>query len=43
MSEWIGGTGGGEATLGGSGRLIVGLHGRCGLDVDAIGLIEGGE
>ena len=40
-SEWIGGPGGGpEITQGGRGRQIVGIHGRDGLMIDALGLIE---
>jgi len=38
---WIGGRGGGaEELLGGSGRPVVGLVGRCGADLDAVGLLE---
>jgi len=39
-SPWTGGKRG-EMRLGGSGHLIIGIHGRCGADLDAIGLIEG--
>lgn len=40
-SPWIGGPGGGaEQLLGGSGRLVVGIRGRHGADVDALGLLE---
>jgi hypothetical protein len=38
-SEWIGGPGGDETTLGGDGSPVVGLHGRAGADCDALGLI----
>jgi hypothetical protein len=39
-SEWFGGPGGGdEKQLGGEGRFIIGVHGRCGLDLDSIGLL----
>jgi hypothetical protein len=40
-SEWLGFPGGGpETLLGGDGRPVVGLHGRSGADIDAIGLIQ---
>ena len=39
-SEWLGGRGGGDETLlSGEGNPIVGVYGRCGGWVDAIGLI----
>ena len=41
-SDWIGGRGGGaEATLGGDGRLVVGIFGRRGDDLDCVGLVQG--
>ncbi len=41
-SPWCGGTGGGGPTLlGGSGNPIIGIHGRAGYEIDAIGLMEG--
>jgi hypothetical protein len=40
ISEWIGGRGGGgEALLGANGDPVVGLSGRSGADLDAIGVI----
>jgi hypothetical protein len=40
-SEWIGGRGGGpEQTLGGDGKRVVGIYGRSGLLLDALGLIQ---
>ena len=40
-SPWVGGTGGGaEQLLGGSGRVVEGLCGRHGADLDALGLLE---
>lgn len=40
-SRWVGGRGGGpEKPIGGDGKLVIGVHGRCGLDLDAIGLIQ---
>lgn len=40
-SSWAGGKGGGgETRLGGNGRQVVGIHGRCGADLDAVGLIQ---
>jgi len=40
VSPWIGGREGSKATLGGTGARIVGLTGRSGADLDAIGLVE---
>ena len=38
---WIGGTGGGpETKLGGDGAPVVGIHGRSGMDLDGVGLIQ---
>ncbi|NQT87610.1 protein kinase, partial [bacterium] len=42
-SPWVGGGGGGGTQLGGTGRLIVGIQGRRGNEVDALGLVECGE
>ncbi len=40
ISDWFGGTGGGaETLLGANGDPVVGLRGRSGADLDAIGLI----
>ncbi|MFO8014023.1 MAG: hypothetical protein R6X20_12050 [Phycisphaerae bacterium] len=39
-SEWFGGKHAKAKRIGGSGRLVVGIHGRCGYDLDAVGLIE---
>lgn len=39
QSDWFGGKPGNEHT-GGSGGAVVGIHGRCGADIDAIGLVE---
>ncbi len=40
-SPWLGGQGGGEpATFGGEGSPVVGLAGRGGSDLDAIGLVS---
>ena len=38
-SEWVGGTGGFEVTLGGKGRPVVGLHGVSGDDLESFGLL----
>jgi hypothetical protein len=39
-SAWFGGTGATkEITLGGTGKAVVGLTGRSGLDLDALGLV----
>ncbi|MBI4585549.1 MAG: hypothetical protein HY717_16160 [Planctomycetes bacterium] len=39
-SGWVGGRGGSpELELGSAGKTAIGLHGRCGLALDAIGLI----
>lgn len=38
-SPWAGGRGGGSARLGGDGRPVVGIVGRHGADVDALGLL----
>jgi hypothetical protein len=43
ISEWFGGKGGGEALLGANGDPVVGLRGRSGADLDAIGLILRGN
>ena len=41
-SDWIGRRGDGRETLlGGDGRTVVGIHGRCGADVDCLGLVQG--
>ena len=40
QSPWLGGKGGGAIDLAGSGNPVVGIHGRHGLDLDAVGLIE---
>ncbi len=41
LGPWRGGTDGGPAIiLGGEGRRIVGIHGRRGADLDALGLVE---
>jgi hypothetical protein len=40
-SCWLGGRGGGpEVTLSGNGNPIIGIHGRHGADIDAIGLVQ---
>ncbi len=40
-TEWIGGKGGGgEQTIGDNGKWVIGIHGRQGLDLDAIGLVS---
>lgn len=40
-SEWLGGEGGTESNpLGNDGRPVVGIHGRCGAGLDAVGLIQ---
>ncbi len=39
-SRWFGGRGGcAETILGGDGKPVIGVHGRCGADLNAIGLI----
>ncbi len=39
-SEWFGGRGGGgETLLGGTGNLVIGLHGQQGADLDGVGLV----
>jgi hypothetical protein len=38
-SAWFGGTGGKEVTLGGTGKPVIGLTGRRGLDLDALGVV----
>lgn len=39
-SEWMGGKGGGgERTIGGDGKWVIGVHGRQGADLDAIGFL----
>ena len=40
-SDWIGGQGGGEEKkLGGDGRPVVGIYGKCGDDLNSLGLIQ---
>ncbi len=40
-SRWVGGRGGrAETLLGGDGKPVIGIHGRCGDDLDSIGLIQ---
>jgi hypothetical protein len=40
-SEWVGGRGGGaETRIGGDGKLVVGIFGGCGAEVDALGLVQ---
>ncbi len=44
VGPWVGGTsGGGAVLLGATGHRVVGLHGRKGADLDAVGLIEARE
>lgn len=43
-SEWFGGRGGSpETTLGGDGKPLVGIHGRSGDGLDAIGVLQAGR
>ncbi len=42
-SPWFGGGGGGEQSIVGTGRPVVGIHGRSGDWIDAIGLIFDGQ
>jgi hypothetical protein len=40
-SKWLGGTGGGaEVKIGGDGAYVVGIHGRCGDDIDSFGIVQ---
>jgi len=40
-SDWVGGHGGlAEKKLGGDGRLVIGIHGHCGNDLNGLGLIQ---
>jgi hypothetical protein len=40
-SDWIGGPGGdAEQKLGGDGRPVIGICGRCGDDLNSLGLIQ---
>lgn len=44
FGEWAGGSGDGwGALLGATGGAVVGIHGRCGTMVDALGLVTGRE
>ena len=39
-SDWIGGQGGGEEKLGGDGRPVIGIYGKCGDHPNSLGLIQ---
>lgn len=39
-SDWIGGTGGGERRLGCDGKRVIGIFGRSGAQMDALGLVQ---
>jgi clan AA aspartic protease (TIGR02281 family) len=39
-SDWMGGTGGGETRIGGDGKRVIGIFGRAGAEMDALGLVQ---
>lgn len=40
-SKWLGGMGGGpEQKLGGDGTIVIGIQGKCGVDIDCFGLVQ---